>query len=70
MKVRTPKAANQGGARGVSDAEGREQKLCEPTSKRRGEWPVSTHSGRNLNPALKIWVDHVIVPALIEEWIK
>lgn len=32
-------------------------------------FPLRRHEEGDLNPALKSWIDNVIVPALVKEWI-
>jgi hypothetical protein len=70
MKARALKTAVQGGAGGVLSAGVTKQNFDEPMSKSQTDRSLLRHPGRNLNPAVKAWIDNVIVPALTEEWIK
>ena len=69
MKTGAPKASHQGNTGGVLCADLTKQNFNEATSKCQSKRSLPRHSARNLDPALKSWIDNVIVPVLTKEWI-
>ena len=70
MKTGAPKTSDRDGIGGVLSADMTKQQFNEATSNDQSERSLSLRFGRNLNPALKSWIDNVIVPALTNEWIR
>ena len=69
MKPGFPNDAPQGGTEAVQNRILGDEKrnfYKDIQSKR----SVPLHSERKLNPAVKAWIDNVIVPALLEEWTR
>ena len=70
MPKYTSEAADMSGAGSVIRPWVPDQYLDDVTPNRQGERGHLPGSIQKLNPALKIWLDRVIIPALIEEWTR
>jgi hypothetical protein len=67
---KTPETDDLRSARVSFSLYGTKHGLGETSTGNHGQRSLKTNPIRKLNPALKNWIDNVIVPALIKQWIS